>query len=141
MGNCLKTVEVENNCGDMVKEYSVNLTSKSKFVMVNKNGKSVSVKNSIGFDKIYMAASAGGVREIELRRTWGDTIEGQHMEGSNSCIIVGKGKKYAAILGSGKFLEKGKLFDKISTYGNSITAVSGKKTFIYDEDGNKRRKT
>ncbi len=138
VGNCLKTVKTTDEWGDVEKEISVNLTSKSKFVMVNKNGKAVSVKNSIGFDKIYMAASAGGVREIKLDyNSYDDTIQGQHMEGSNSCIIVGKGKKYAAILGSGKFLEKGKLFDKISTYGNSITAVSGKKTFIYDEDGKK----
>lgn len=138
VGNCLKTVETKDDWGDVEKEISVNLTSKSRFVMVNKNGKAVSVKNSIGFDKIYQAASAGGVREINLDyNSYDDTIDGQHMEGSNSCIIVGKGKKYAAILGSGKFLEKGKLFDKISTYGNSITAVSGKKTFIYDEDGKK----
>lgn len=108
---------------------NLDFSSKSKYVMVNSKGKAVNVKNTIGFDKVYTINTRGMV----------ESSNPNYMSGYNNacCVVVGKGKKYAAILSSGKYLENGKLFDSIPAVTGFITAISGKKTFIYDESGKK----
>ncbi len=102
-------------------------SSKSKYVMVDNTGKKISVKNTIGFNKIYapvtMADPAPSTEKINVVG-W-------------PYVLVGKGDKVAAILQNGKFLADGKLFDHIEECGDNIAAVSGNTTYIYSVKGKK----
>lgn len=102
-------------------------SSKSKCVLVDNTGKKISVKNTIGFNKIYapvtQADPAPSTEKINVVG-W-------------PYVLVGKGDKVAAILQNGKFLADGKLFNHIEECGDNIAAVSGNTTYIYSVKGKK----
>lgn len=97
----------------------------AKMVMMNNEGKTVKLKNTTGFDKIYTIGTM-----------YQPYVVGQNFEWSvmGNLIILNSGNKYTALLENGKFLEKGKLFDRIS-YNTYITAASGKTNYVYDTNG------
>ena len=102
-------------------------SSKSKCVLVDNTGKKISVKNTIGFNKIYapvtQADPAPSTEKINVVG-W-------------PYVLVGKGDNVAAILQNGKFLADGKLFNHIEECGDNIAAVSGNTTYIYSVKGKK----
>ena len=102
---------------------SFKATSKSSIVMLTSAGKKVSVKNTIGFDKVYANVTTS------TNQTWNRT----------DFLTLGKGKKYAALLTTGKYLAGGKLFDEITDGGmyskGYIVATSGKTKYYYSLDG------
>lgn len=118
-----------DNSYDMVTVFNNGafFSSKSKYVLVDNAGKKVTVKNTVGFDKIYLPV------------TMADPAPAT--EGFNvtnwSYVLVGKGGKFAAILQNGKYLANGKFFDSIDQCGDNITAVIGNTTYIYSAKGKK----
>lgn len=117
------------NSYDMVTvfENGAFFSSKSKYVLVDNTGKKVSVKNTIGFDKIYTPATMSEPAVVS--------------KGLNIThwpyVLVSKGKKFAAILSSGKYLANGKLFNSIDECGEYIAAASGNTTYVYNAKGKK----
>lgn len=104
--------------------------SGAEYTMVTSDGKSVKVKNTINFDKLYRVSTFGTPTYMKL-----DSNGDNYYEDLAACVVVGKGNKYAGILSNGKFLANGKYFDNIVVGNDYITTTSGKTTVIYNAGG------
>lgn len=111
-------------------------SSKAEYTMVTSDGKSVKVKNTIKFDKLYRVSTFGVPTELIYSEN-----ASNYYEDLAACVVVGKGKKYAGVLSSGKFLANGKYFDSIYVGYDYITAVSGKTTYVYNAAGKQLTKS